>query len=340
MNRLYLPRLDLAGRTVDSLCMNLVKTVIGTELEKFDRYFIDAFQSDVFLLDKILRYTTRQKGKQIRPIIVLLCARLGGVINEQSYRAALFVEMLHTSSLVHDDIVDDSLERRGSFAVHALWKNRAAVLAGDVIFSKSISLLIKKGDHRTLEIFSNSIRKVIEGELLQIGKSRNLNLNEDIYFEIIKGKTATLLAAACEAGAASTFRDDTMIRKLHVFGEKLGIAFQIKDDLLDYRTADIGKPTRNDIREKKLTLPLIYTLKNCDYLMRKKLVRIIKHKNTDEKSVDYLIDEVEKAGGIIYTEKKMQSFRDEALSILHDFPESDARAALDELVRFATDRIN
>ncbi|MBA4054111.1 MAG: polyprenyl synthetase [Marivirga sp.] len=320
--------------------MKLVKTVIGLELEKFELFFVDAFKSDVFVLDKILRYITKQKGKQIRPLFVLLCARLGGTINEQTYRAALFVEMLHTSSLVHDDIVDDSLERRGVFSIHALWKNKAAVLAGDVIFSKSISLLITNGDHRTLEIFSSSIRRVIEGELLQIGKSKNLNFNEDIYFEIIKGKTATLLAAACAAGAASTFTDDSMIRKLHLFGEKLGIAFQIKDDLLDYRTADIGKPTRNDIKEKKLTLPLIYALNNCDYWLRKKLIRIIKHKNTDEKSVDYLVNEVEKIGGITYAEKKMKSFSDEALSILYDFPESHVRAALVELVAYTTDRIN
>lgn len=320
--------------------MKLARTVIEKELATFDHYFVEAFKADVSLLDKILRYIIKQKGKQIRPMFVLLCARLGGMINEQSYRAALFVEMLHTSSLVHDDVVDDSHERRGAFSVNALWKTRAAVLTGDVIFARSISLLLKNGDHRTMEIFSTSIRKVIEGELLQTGKSQKLNLNENIYFEIIKGKTATLLASACKAGAASTFQDDNPVQKLHLFGENLGIAFQIKDDLFDYSSSDVGKPTRNDIKEKKLTLPLIHTLNNCDYWLRKKLINIIKHKNTDEESVEYLIKEVEKNGGIAYAEKKMLSFRDNALRILYEFPESDTRAALEDLVRHITDRVS
>lgn len=318
--------------------MKLVKAAIGTELASFERYFKEVFESDVFLLDKILRYLTRQKGKQMRPMFVLLCARLGGEINKQSFRAALVVEMLHTSSLVHDDIVDDSMLRRGAFSVNALWKNNAAVLTGNVLFSKSISLLLDNGDHRTLEIFASSIKKVIEGELLQIGKSKKLNFDEEVYYEIINGKTATLLASACEAGAASTFDDDSMVQKLYDFGENLGIAFQIKDDLFDYGKAEVGKPTRNDIKEKKLTLPLIYTLNHCEKSLRRKLIRIVKHKSTDEASLDYLVGEVEKHGGLKYAEEKMLEYREKALTLLHDFPASETRDALEELVKFTTDR--
>jgi len=235
-------------------------------------------------------------------MFVLLCARLGGLINDKSYRAALFVEMLHTSSLVHDDLIDESMERRGSFSIPALWKNRVAVLTGDNLFTKSVLLLLSNDDHQILKIFSDSIGKVIEGELLQMAKSRKLNLEETIYFEIIKGKTATHLASACAAGAASTCKDDSFIQKLYLFGEKIGIAFQIKDDLLDYGNTDIGKPRGNDIKEKKVTLPLIYTLNNSNLVLRKKLIRIVKYKNTDKKSIDYLIEEVKKNGGIEYAE--------------------------------------
>ena len=320
--------------------MQLVKKVIGTELHYFETYFNEAFKSDLFLLDKILKYITKRKGKQMRPMFVLLCARLGGAINEQSYRAALFVEMLHTSSLVHDDIVDDSLERRGAFSVNALWKNKAAVWTGDILFFRSISLLLTNADYQSLNIFTSSISKVVEGELLQMEKSRKLNFKEDVYFEIIKGKTATLLASACAAGAASTFKDEKMVDKLQLFGEKMGIAFQIKDDLFDYDNFDVGKPKGNDIQEQKITLPLIYTLDNCNFFLRKKLIHIIKYKNTDRASVDYLIEEVKKSGGVAYAEKKMLAYREEALNILHDFPESETRLALEELVKYATDRKN
>lgn len=320
--------------------MELIKKVIGSELKYFDQYFVETFKSHVPLLDRILIYLANRKGKQMRPMFVLLCARLGGLINERSYRAALFVEMLHTSSLVHDDLIDESLERRSSFSIHALWKRRAAVLTGDHLFTKSVLLLLTNKDHQILEIFSGAVGKVIEGELLQMHKSRKLNLKEDVYFEIIKGKTAILLASACAAGAASTFKDDSLIQKLYSFGEKIGIAFQIKDDLLDYSNADIGKPTGNDIKTKRVTLPLIYTLNNCGPFLRTKLTKIIKHKNNDKKNVDFLIEEVKKNGGIAYAEKKMLFFRDEALKLLYNFPESGTRWALEELVRYTTDRTN
>ena len=318
--------------------MELVKAVIGEELSSFEKYFREAFKSDALLLDKILQYLNQQKGKQMRPMFVLLCAKLGGIINNQSFRAALVVEMLHTSSLVHDDIVDDSMLRRGAYSVNALWKNQASVLTGNVLFSKSISLLLNNDDHKTLEIFSASIKKVIEGELLQIGKSKKLNFDEDVYYEIINGKTATLLAAACEAGAASTFTDEAEVKKLYEFGENMGIAFQIKDDLFDYGKAEVGKPTRNDIKEKKLTLPLIHTLKHCDKSMRRKLIRIVKYKNTDDASVDYLVEQVEQHGGMTYAEEKMLEYREKSLTILREFPPSETRDALEQLVKYTTDR--
>jgi octaprenyl-diphosphate synthase len=318
--------------------MQLTRKVIGEELNQFEEYFKDAVKSPVPLMDRIMKYITLRKGKQMRPMFVLLCARLGGTINERSYRAALFVEILHTSSLVHDDLVDDSSERRGAFSINALWKNRTAVFVGDNLFTKSILLLLSNKDHRTLKIYSDAIGKVIEGELLQMEKSNKLNLKEDIYYDIIKGKTATLLAACCAAGAASTFEDDNTIQKLYLFGETVGIAFQIKDDLLDYGNAAIGKPTGNDIKEKKITLPLIYTLNTCAPPLKKKILNIVKHHNTDKEMVDFIVAEVIKAGGIRYAEEKMLLYRNKALELLSGFPPSDIRDALEELVIYTTDR--
>jgi octaprenyl-diphosphate synthase len=319
--------------------MQLIEKVIGDELKYFEQCFYEAFKSHIPLLDRILSYLTTQKGKQIRPMFVLLCARLGGPVNERSYRAALFVEILHTSSLVHDDLIDESLERRGSFSVNALWKSRTAVLVGDNLFTQSVLLLLANQDYQTLEIFSRSIGQVIEGELLQMEKSQKLNFKEEVYYEIIKNKTAALLASACAAGAASTFKENSLVQQLYLFGEKLGIAFQIKDDLLDYSFGNTGKPMGNDIKEKKVTLPLIYTLNNCDPFLRRTLIKIIKYKNTDKACVAYLIGEVTKNGGILYAEEKMYFFREEALKLLYNFPLSDTRLALEELARYATDRV-
>lgn len=318
--------------------MQSAREIIAKELNQFEEYFIDAVKSDVPLLNRIMKYVAAHKGKQMRPMFVLLCSRLGGVINERSYRAALFVEILHTSSLIHDDLVDDSTERRGAFSINALWNNRAAVLAGDNLFTKSILLLLSNGDLQTLKIYSDAIGKIIEGELVQMEKARKLNLREDIYFDIIKGKTATLLAACCAAGAASTITDDSQVSKIYRFGEMLGIAFQLKDDLLDYGSADIGKPTGNDIKEKKISLPLIYTLRTCDPALKRKILGIIKHHGDDKAMVDFVIAAAVRAGGIAYAEEKMRAYRDEALKILHTFPESDIRAALEELVFYTTDR--
>jgi len=290
------------------------------------------------LLDRIMQYIVKRKGKQLRPMFVLLSAKLGGDVRESTYRAASLVELLHTATLVHDDVVDEAEERRGFFSINALWKNKIAVLVGDYLLAKGLLLPLDNKDYAILKIVTNAVKVMSEGELLQLEKSRNLNLDEKIYYDIINGKTASLLASACAAGASSTFDDEVAIEKMRLFGEKVGMAFQIKDDLFDYGTADIGKPTGNDIKEKKLTLPLIYTLNTCDKATRKKIIYIVKNQNTVPEKVAYVIDAVNKCGGIKYATKKMFEFRDEALAILHSFEESEAREALEELVRYTTDR--
>jgi len=318
--------------------MKLAQQVINQELSQFEIHFREAVKSRVPLLDRIMQYIVKRKGKQLRPMFVLLSAKLGGEINDTTYRAASLVELLHTATLVHDDVVDESMERRGFFSINALWKNKVAVLVGDYLLSKGLLLSLNNKDHQVLQILSEAVKMMSEGELLQIEKARNLNLKEEVYYEIIKGKTASLVASACAAGACSTFNDNHQIEQLRQFGEMVGMAFQIKDDLFDYGTADIGKPTGNDIKEKKLTLPLIYTLQHCDPALRKKLIYIVKNENTDREKVQLVIDEVKKAGGIEYATKKMFAFRDEALQILHTFEDSEARNALEELVRYTTDR--
>jgi octaprenyl-diphosphate synthase len=318
--------------------MELAKKVISKELELFEVHFRDAVKSRVALLDRIMQYIVRRKGKQLRPMFVLLSAKLGGEINDASYRAASLVELLHTATLVHDDVVDEANERRGFFSINALWKNKIAVLVGDYLLSKGLLLSLDNKDHRVLQILSNAVRLMSEGELLQLEKSRKLNLDEKIYYEIIGGKTASLLASSCAAGASTTFENEDAIEKMERFGEKVGMAFQIKDDLFDYSSEAIGKPTGNDIKEKKLTLPLIYTLNNCDAALRKKIIYIVKNQNTQKDKVDFVLDAVNNFGGITYATNKMFAYRDEALEILHSFPASDVREALEELVRYTTDR--
>ncbi|SJZ43722.1 polyprenyl synthetase family protein [Sediminibacterium ginsengisoli] len=318
--------------------MKLAKQVISEELARFEIHFRESVKSRVALLDRIMQYIVKRKGKQLRPMFVLLSARLGGTINESTYRAASLVELLHTATLVHDDVVDDSLERRGFFSINALWKNKIAVLVGDYLLTKGLLLSLNNKDHRVLEILSEAVKLMSEGELLQMEKSRKLNLDESVYYEIINGKTASLLASACSVGACTTFDNEDDIEQMRLFGEKVGMAFQIKDDLFDYGSADVGKPTGNDIKEKKLTLPLIYTLNNCSPELRRKLIYIIKNENQEPEKVRFVIDAVAQAGGIRYATEKMFGYRDEALSILHRFPASEVRDALEELVRYTTDR--
>lgn len=318
--------------------MNFVNDIIGKELKTFESKFSEAVKSETPLLDSIMKYIIKRKGKQLRPMFVFLSARLHGEVNESTYRAAALVEMLHTATLVHDDVVDESFERRGFFSINAVWKNKIAVLVGDYLLSKGLLLSTTNEDFEHLHILSDAVRKMSEGELLQIEKSRKLNLDENIYFEIIKNKTASLLSSACGVGAYSVTKNKDITEQMKDFGEKVGIAFQIKDDLFDYGTEDIGKPTGNDIQEKKLTLPLIYTLNNIDKKTAKEIIYIIKNENKNKKKVQHVINIVTKSGGIRYAQQSMIQYRDDALKILHTFPDSPVRAALEELVRFTTDR--
>lgn len=318
--------------------MKFVNDIIGEELKTFEAKFSKAVKSKTALLDTIMKYIIKRKGKQLRPMFVFLCAKLHGEINESTYRAAALVEMLHTATLVHDDVVDESFERRGFFSINAIWKNKIAVLVGDYLLSKGLLLSTENNDFQHLHILSNAVKKMSEGELLQMEKSRKLNLDEAVYFEIIKNKTASLLSSACGVGAYSTSKSDDVTKNMELFGEKVGMAFQIKDDLFDYGSAAIGKPTGNDIKEKKLTLPLIYTLNKIDKKERRQIIYIIKNQNTDKEKVKTVINAVVAAGGIDYATEKMNEYRDDALSILHQYPETPVRKALEELVRYTTDR--
>lgn len=318
--------------------MEFINKIIGPELKTFEKKFGEAVKSETLLLDTIMNYIIKRKGKQLRPMFVLLSAKLHGEINESTYRAAALVELLHTATLVHDDVVDDSLERRSFFSINALWNKKVAVLVGDYLLSKGLLLATSHNDFRHLHLLSDAVKQMSEGELLQLQKTRKLNLNEEIYFEIIRNKTASLLSSACAVGAYSTSKDENITGKMKMFGEKVGIAFQIKDDLFDYGKEDIGKPTGNDIKEKKLTLPLIYTLNKVPASTKRKLIYIIKNENKNPQKVKFVIDTVTEAGGIKYASEKMNTYRDDALEILNSFPENPVRNAMEELVRFTTDR--
>ena len=295
-------------------------------------------KSSVPLLNKITAYIVKRKGKQIRPMFVFLSAKANGNINDSTYRAAALIELLHTATLVHDDVVDDSNERRGFFSVNALWKNKIAVLIGDFLLSKGLLLSLDNDDFHFLKIVSNAVREMSEGELLQIEKARRLDISEDVYFEIIRQKTATLIAACCAAGTASVTQDKKVIQQMHEFGIQTGIAFQIKDDLFDYGTADIGKPTGIDIKEKKMTLPLIYALANSGWMEKRKIINIVKNNSNDPEKVQEVIRYVLEKGGIDYAETVMHRYKDKALKILQELPDSPARQSLEHLVVYTTER--
>lgn len=311
---------------------------IKTELKAFEELFKNAVKSNVPLLDRILKYVVRTKGKQLRPMFVILSAKLCGEINEKTYRAASLVELLHTATLVHDDVVDEAAERRGFFSIHALWKNKASVLVGDYLLAKGLLLSLENNDYETLQILSTAVSRMSEGELLQLQKSRLLNISEEDYFTIIRNKTASLLASACAAGAHSASNNNQMIEKMKMFGEYAGIAFQIKDDLFDYGTDDVGKPTGNDIKEKKLTLPIIYTLKNVDNSLRRELKYLLKNSNRRKESINFIIEQVKKSGGIEYATQKMNEYKSKALEILETFPPSITRDSLETLLTYTTER--
>ncbi len=295
-------------------------------------------KSEVSLLDTIMTYIVKRKGKQMRPMFVLFTAKLNGGISEATHRGAALVELLHTATLVHDDVVDDSYKRRGFFSINALWKNKIAVLVGDYLLSRGLLLAVTNKDFHLLEIVNDAVQKMSEGELLQIEKARKLNLVEDVYFDIITKKTASLIASCCAIGAASVIDDAEKIEQMRDFGEKIGIAFQIKDDLFDYGADDIGKPTGIDIKEKKLTLPLIYALNNAPADVKRKLVYIIKNENTNTRKVKEVVDYVHKSGGIEYAKAAMNRYREDALQILSKFPDNEARTSLQQLVDYVIDR--
>lgn len=315
-----------------------IKAPIEQELKSFEKHFKASMQSQVPLLDKIMYYIVRRKGKQVRPMFVFLAAKLCGDITDATHRAASYIELLHTATLVHDDVVDDSNMRRGFFSINALWKNKIAVLVGDYLLSKGFLLTLKYKEYRLLEIVSEAIKSMSEGELLQIEKARRLDIKEDVYYEIIRQKTATLISAACKAGASSVSKEEEAIQKMGAFGEKIGVAFQIRDDLFDYGSYDVGKPLGIDIKEKKMTLPLIYALDKASRSEKRRIIHAIKRHSDKPDKVREVIDFVQQSGGLEYTEQKMYDYRAEAFEILHSFPNSEIRQALEDLVIYVTER--
>ena len=316
-----------------------IKAPISKHMDEFEIKFKQSMKSNVPLLDKITNYIVKRKGKQIRPMFVFLSATSAGQINESTYRAASLIELLHTATLVHDDVVDDSNERRGFFSVNALWKNKIAVLIGDFLLSSGLLLSLDNNDFHLLKIVSNAVREMSEGELLQIEKARKLDISEEIYFEIITKKTATLIAACCAAGVASVTSDEKLIQQFKEFGINTGVAFQIKDDLFDFGDdTSIGKPTGIDIKEKKMTLPLIYALNNCTWLEKRKIINIVKNHNNDPKKVTEVINFVIEKGGITYAEKIMHEYKNKALANLESVPDSASKQSLILLVNYSIER--
>ena len=317
-----------------------LKKPIAKEMELFEDKFSSSMRSHVALLNRITHYIVNRKGKQMRPMFVFMVAKMleEKEVNERCYRAASVIELIHTATLVHDDVVDESYQRRGFFSINALWKNKIAVLVGDYLLSKGLLLCIDHKDFDLLEIISVAVREMSEGELLQIEKTRRLDIDESIYMEIIRQKTATLIASCCALGAASVHASPETIEQLRQFGEDIGIAFQIKDDLFDYGETKIGKPTGIDIREKKMTLPLIHAINKSDTKQKKWLIQSVKHHNKDKKRVKSVITFVKEQGGLAYATAQMHAYKDKALAQLHAFPKNEFRDTLEEMVRYVIER--
>ncbi|WP_264512504.1 polyprenyl synthetase family protein [Flavobacterium sp. N1719] len=317
-----------------------IKQPIQDEMELFEKKFRDSMSSQVALLNRITHYIVNRKGKQMRPMFVFLTAKMlnNGQVEERTYRGASVIELIHTATLVHDDVVDDSNRRRGFFSINALWKNKIAVLVGDYLLSKGLLLSIDHGDFDLLRIISVAVREMSEGELLQIEKARRLDITEAIYYEIIRQKTATLIAACCALGARSVSDDDEVVERMRKFGELIGMAFQIKDDLFDYTDDAIGKPTGIDIKEQKMTLPLIYALNNCSSKEKSWCINSIKNHNKDKKRVKEVIQFVKDKNGLAFAEQKMMEFKEEALALLTHFPHSPYKESLQLMVNYVTER--
>lgn len=316
-----------------------IKKSLAVELKAFNTVFRQSVKSKVALLDVIMRYILKSKGKQLRPMFVLLSASLLDNINESTYRAATLIELMHTATLVHDDVVDDSFQRRGRFSINYLWKNKIAVLAGDYLLSRGMMVALENKEFEILTIVSKAVRDMSEGELLQLEKARKLDISEEVYFEIIRQKTASLMASCFATGAASVTNDSNVIEKMRQIGEYAGIAFQIKDDLFDFDTGNkTGKPSSIDIKEKKMTLPLIYLLSQSNLLEKRKIINIVKRHNMDENKVAWLIKKVEEAGGLDYTQAKMIEFKNKALKLLNEFPDNKAKESLVSLIEYVITR--
>ena len=320
--------------------LNQIKEPIKEELKLFENHFRNSMKSHVALLDKITYYIVKRKGKQVRPMFVFLMAKTFGPVSEATYVAASLVELLHTATLVHDDVVDDSMQRRGYFSINALWKNKIAVLVGDYLLSRGLLLALENDQFQVLQIVSRAVKEMSEGELLQIEKARKLDIEEDIYFDIIRQKTASLIAAACAAGVASTSSNIDEIESARKFGEHIGIAFQLKDDLFDFGEEDVGKPLGIDIKEKKLTLPIIYLLKNSDRITKRKIINTIRKHHKDNEKVKELIAMVRSSGGIEYATEKMIEHREKAMKLLEKFPNNRCKEALSALIKYVTERSN
>ena len=316
-----------------------IKSPIKEEMLLFESKFKDAMRTPVPLLDKIMHYIIKRKGKQMRPMFVFLTGKLFGEVNDSTYRAASLIELLHTATLVHDDVVDDANIRRGFFSINALWKNKISVLVGDYLLSQGLLLSLDNKEYDLLQIVSNAVREMSEGELLQIEKARKLDIEEDVYFDIIRQKTAALIAACCACGASAAKQSDDTIKKMHSFGELVGIAFQMKDDLFDYNNDNsIGKPTGIDIKEQKMTLPLIYTLNKANKKQKKFIINTVKKHNTNPQRVAQVIEIVHQNGGIEYTIEKMKEYQQKALYVLKEMEENQARNSLEYLVNYVIER--
>lgn len=323
-----------------SLTLDQIKTPIAREMDEFEVKFRASMKTNVFLLDKIMGYIVKRKGKQMRPMFVFLSAGASGQISESTYLGASLIELLHTASLVHDDVVDSANYRRGFFSVNALWKNKIAVLVGDFLLSRGLLLSIENNEIELLRIVSQAVKDMSEGELLQFEKARNLGTTEEVYYDIIRRKTASLIASCCAVGASSAGASPELVAKMRLFGEYVGMAFQIKDDLFDYGDDEIGKPLGIDIKEKKMTLPLIYALSKSSWLEKRRIVRIIRNESEKPRKVKEVIEYVKGSGGIEYAKQSMNQFHQQAIDLLADLPDSVYKNSLQQLVQFTIDRKN
>jgi octaprenyl-diphosphate synthase len=320
------------------LTIDQIQAPIAQEMKDFEKKFRDSMKTNVMLLDQIMRYIVHRKGKQIRPMFVFLTAGATGGITDSSYRGATLIELMHTASLVHDDVVDDSSYRRGFFSINTLWKNKIAVLVGDFLLSKGLLLSIEYKDFSLLKIVSNAVKEMSEGELMQMEKARKLDITSEIYFDVIRQKTASLIASCCAVGAASANASEEIIEKARQLGENIGMAFQIKDDLFDYGNEEIGKPTGIDIKEKKMTLPLIFALSNTDWWTKRKIINIIKNESEKPAKVAEVISFVKNSGGIEYTTTIMKTYVEKAYAILESFADSDFKNSLKGLIAYTISR--